>query len=261
MEKDLVFKGENGQVLTNSLLVAEKFEKNHRDVMRAISDLFVSAQNCAETDNQQLSVMFALSEYEVPLNNGTGAIRKVPMYVMTRDGFTLLAMGFTGEKALRFKLDYIEAFNEMEKSLRELQKPLSQLEVLAQSVQLLLEQEKRVAKVEARLDAIDEEREANKKALFPFKGDSTPLPEMSRRDEIRQLVNRYATATNTRHNDVWHAIYDKLYYLYHVSINSYKRSRGQSLLDVAEKNGLLDKMYNIISEMVKDSERLCRQFD
>lgn len=114
---NLVFKGQNNQALTNSLLVAEKFGKEHRNVIRAIEDI-VCAQNCAQTDNQQLAKMFALVEYDVPLNNGTGAVRKAPMYVMNRDGFTLLAMGFTGEKALKFKLDYINAFNQMEETIK-----------------------------------------------------------------------------------------------------------------------------------------------
>lgn len=115
---ELVFKGTNDQVLTNSLLVAEKFEKNHKDVLEAIRALFVSAENSAQTGNQQLSKMFALSDYEVSLNNGTDATRKNPMYVMNRDGFTLLAMGFTGSKALQFKMDFITAFNKMESMLK-----------------------------------------------------------------------------------------------------------------------------------------------
>lgn len=115
---NLVFKGQNNQALTNSLLVAEKFGKNHKDVIEVITSILVKAENSAQTDNQQLAKMFALVEYDVPLNNGTGAVRKAPMYVMNRDGFTLLAMGFTGEKALKFKLDYINAFNQMEETIK-----------------------------------------------------------------------------------------------------------------------------------------------
>lgn len=115
---NLVFKGQNNQVLTNSLLVAEKFGKNHKDVIEVITSILVKAENSAQTDNQQLAKMFALVEYDVPLNNGTGAVRKAPMYVMNRDGFTLLAMGFTGEKALKFKLEYINAFNQMEETIK-----------------------------------------------------------------------------------------------------------------------------------------------
>lgn len=68
-------------------------------------------------------------------------------------------MGFTGKKALKFKLDYIAAFNAMEKALKEQKKPLSQLEILVQSAQALLEQSMRIDNVEKRLDAIEQERD------------------------------------------------------------------------------------------------------
>lgn len=110
---DLVFL-EGNQALTTSLKVAEVFERRHADVMRALKDIIHSAQNCAEFDNQ----LFTPSEYDVVLNEEQGITRKAPMYVMTRDGFTLLAMGFTGEKALQFKLRYIQAFNRMEQQLK-----------------------------------------------------------------------------------------------------------------------------------------------
>ena len=51
--------------------------------------------------------------------------RKLPMYTMTRDGFTLLVMGYTGKEAMRFKLEYIEAFNAMERELMKASSPLS----------------------------------------------------------------------------------------------------------------------------------------
>lgn len=101
---ELVFKGANNQALTNSLLVAEKFGKSHKDVMRSIKELLTSAQNCAN--------LFIGSEY--PDTYG----RMQPMYIMNRDGFTLLVMGFTGDKALQFKLDYIDAFNKMEETIK-----------------------------------------------------------------------------------------------------------------------------------------------
>lgn len=115
---ELVFM-QNDQALTNSLLVAEKFKKEHYHVLEVLRDLMVKTEKSGLTENQQLNNMFVLSEYEVPLNNGTDAIKKSPVYIMNRDGFTLLVMGFTGEKALRFKLEYIAAFNRMEKQLKQ----------------------------------------------------------------------------------------------------------------------------------------------
>mgnify|MGYP003273487523 FL=1 len=101
---DIVFQGSEGQPLTNSMLVAEKFGKEHKSIIRVIRNL--TAQNCA------VKSMFVETTY---LN---GKQQEQPMYIMNRDGFTLLAMGFTGQKALQFKLDYIDAFNKMEQTIR-----------------------------------------------------------------------------------------------------------------------------------------------
>lgn len=109
--KDLVFKGEYNQVLTNSLLVAEKFGKEHCDVLKAI-DALVSKMH-----ENQCKGYFADTSIEVKQPNG--GVRHSRIVAMNRDGFTLLAMGFTGEKALQFKLEYINAFNKMEKMLKE----------------------------------------------------------------------------------------------------------------------------------------------
>lgn len=100
---NLVFKGQNNQVLTNSLLVAEKFGKKHYHVMDSIRNLLNSHEKSGQ--------YFVLDTYVD--NSG----KENPMYVMNRDGFTLLVMGFTGEKALQFKMDYIEAFNKMEQTI------------------------------------------------------------------------------------------------------------------------------------------------
>lgn len=103
---DIVFQGSEGQPLTNSVLVAGTFEKRHDDVIKKIKSLLNdSPQNCGQ--------FFVSSTY---IDNSG---KENPMYIMNRDGFTLLAMGFTGKKALQFKLDYIEAFNKMEKAIKE----------------------------------------------------------------------------------------------------------------------------------------------
>ena len=119
MEKNLVFRNQVGQPATTSLLVAETFGKNHKEVIRDIENLLVKAQNCALTENQQVSEMFFKTEYETPLNNGTDAVKKNPMYFMNKDGFTLLVMSYTGQKAMEFKLKYINAFNKMEAQLKQ----------------------------------------------------------------------------------------------------------------------------------------------
>ena len=114
---ELVFM-QNDQALTNSLLVAEKFRKEHYHVLEVLRDLIAKTENSGFVENQQINNMFALVEQEIPMPVGDG-MKKSPVYIMNRDGFTLLVMGFTGEKALRFKLEYIAAFNRMEKQLKQ----------------------------------------------------------------------------------------------------------------------------------------------
>lgn len=94
----------NNQAVTSSLRVSEYFGKAHKGVLRAIKSL-----ECSESFNRR---NFAPVEYTDKKGE------KRPMYYMTRDGFTLLAMGFTGKVAAQFKENYINAFNQMEETIR-----------------------------------------------------------------------------------------------------------------------------------------------
>lgn len=91
--------------VVTSLDVAETFEKEHRHVLEDIRKI-ESTISTAE-----FSALFNLSSYKA--SNG----KTNPMYAMTKDGFTILTMGYTGEKAMRFKLAYIKQFNAMQKEL------------------------------------------------------------------------------------------------------------------------------------------------
>lgn len=102
----------NNYVVTSSRQVAESFGKLHKDVLRNIHSL-TSAQNCA--DVSKIREMF----FETTEPDTYGRQQKI--YYMNRDGFSLLVMGFTGKKALEWKIKYIEAFNRMEEALKERQ--------------------------------------------------------------------------------------------------------------------------------------------
>lgn len=99
----------NNQVVVSSRQVAERFGKEHKDVLENIRNI-MRAENSAFK-------FFSETTYKVNGNN-----RHYPEYLMNRDGFTLLAMGFTGKEALQWKLKYIKAFNEMEAKLKQLPK-------------------------------------------------------------------------------------------------------------------------------------------
>ena len=96
----------NDAPMTTSLKVADVFGKMHKDVLKAIEAL-----DCSEEFRER---NFALSSYNIVENR-----RRYPMYLMTRDGFTFLAMGFTGARAAEFKEKYISEFNRMEAFIRQ----------------------------------------------------------------------------------------------------------------------------------------------
>lgn len=91
----------DGIPITTSKAVAEQFGKQHKHVLRAIEDLKpnLTAQFWATN--------FILTTYE---NRGKG----YPLYIITKDGFLMLVMGFTGPEATQFKEAYINAFNQMQ---------------------------------------------------------------------------------------------------------------------------------------------------
>jgi Rha family phage regulatory protein len=97
----------DGHAFTTSLKVAEHFHKRHDDVLKAIKKLL------ADCPDSEFSLRnFAESEYQ----NERG--KTYPMYRLTHDGFALLAMGFTGPKALQWKIDFLNAFRAMETALK-----------------------------------------------------------------------------------------------------------------------------------------------
>ena len=128
-QNDLVTINENRQPVTTSLKIAEVFGREHKNVIRAINNIIGDLRNLEDSgrhnfapssacDSNRLNfelvndVNFYLDSYI----DVKGEKRK--QYIVTRDGFTLLAMGFTGKKALEFKIQYIAAFNAMEQALK-----------------------------------------------------------------------------------------------------------------------------------------------
>ena len=249
ISSNIVFKGDNDLALTTSLLVAEKFGKEHSKVIRTIESLVLGEANFG------LANYFEKSSYVGSQN------KPRPMYIMNRDGFSLLVMGFTGKKALQFKLEFINAFNEMERYIKENKPKMSQAEFLLQQAQMFVEMERRTSKIENEIAEMKKEREEATYALLTeqyLSKDS--LPELSeakqRRQNIRRMINDYSAATGLRQQDIWHDIYAKLYYQYGKSINSYKkRDSDKTKLDIAERVGLLPQIHAIVSSMVRSVQR------
>ena len=135
------------QAVTTSLNVAETFERNHRDVLAAIDDLKEGvAENYAD--------LFWDDSYIHPQNK-----QSYRMIFMNRDGFMLLAMGFTGKKALEFKLKYIKAFNDMETYIKkqlDMSNLSPELQLMANLVNNMAKQELAQKQLNEKVDSISE---------------------------------------------------------------------------------------------------------
>lgn len=138
----------NNEVITTSKQVAEVFGKEHKNVMRDISKILEQSGG-----SKMSHEMFVEDTFE---NRG----KQYPMYIMNRDGFTLLAMGFNGSKAMEFKLKYIEAFNEMENELKSRNQfdGFASLPLDQQLLQIAGAQSERMDAIETRVDDIEKNR-------------------------------------------------------------------------------------------------------
>nr|DAP71963.1 MAG TPA: regulatory protein [Caudoviricetes sp.] len=131
---DIILSTQNGEPVASSRQIAENFGKEHKHVLDAVKNLVA--------ENSAAKSMFYETTYE---NRG----KQYPMYLMNRDGFSLLVMGFTGKAALEWKLKYIQAFNEMEKKLATPQMPK-----LSKELQALFLLDDRTQRREQRITAL-----------------------------------------------------------------------------------------------------------
>lgn len=140
---EVEFEVANNGVLTTSLSVANVFNKRHSDILAQIREF-------PQDDFTERN--FPLSEY----TDATG--RKLPMYNLTRDGFSLLVMGFTGERAYKWKIEFIAAFNKMEAMIK---RGNSHLDAIIDNMGILNE---KIDKLQAKNSALASELiEANRK--------------------------------------------------------------------------------------------------
>lgn len=123
MHKDVVITRNNyGELVVTSRQVAEDFGKRHSEVLRAIEDKI------------EINAILRSSKYFIESTYIDKANRKSKEYLLTRDGFSFLVMGFTGAKADEWKLKYIEAFNKMEQAIKN---PFQQMQNLDLANQMM----------------------------------------------------------------------------------------------------------------------------
>lgn len=195
----------NKQAVTSSLQVAEVFEKNHRDVLKAITNLKKDVRNFAQ--------MFG--ETNIPDSYG----RNRRAFYMNRDGFTLLAMGFTGDKALKFKLQYIEAFNSMEEQVK---LPTSPREIARLALQANEETNQRLDSVEGDVKDLKENQ-------------VIPNPEysaLSRRvnQRVSEVAHSYGHITQKQRGELFKDINGGIKKIANVSARSMLRKKDYQMV-------------------------------
>lgn len=137
--QNVVYKTEKGTPVTDSLKVAQVFGKLHKNVMKSIRGL---AQNLADR------TWF----HETTYKDDQG--RTQPMFLMNRDGFTLLAMGLTGTKAMQFKVGFIEQFNQMERIVQEVKATIPAIpQSFSEALRLAASQAEQIEQQQKQLEA------------------------------------------------------------------------------------------------------------
>lgn len=139
--QQVVYKTDKGTPVTDSVKVAQVFGKMHKNVLKSIRNL--TAQNLAAKS------WF----HEITYIDGRGQTQ--PMFLMNRDGFSLLAMSLTGEKALQFKVGFIQQFDAMEKALKEIATTSTPAipQTFAQALRLAAEQAETIEYQERQIEA------------------------------------------------------------------------------------------------------------
>ncbi|HBZ6546072.1 TPA: ORF6C domain-containing protein [Clostridium perfringens] len=206
---------QNGQVVVSSRLIAKDFEKQHKHVLDSIEEI---KKGVAEKSAD----LFIESQYQHPQNK-----QWYKEYLMTRDGFTLLAMGFNGTKALQWKLKYIEAFNKMEQALKEQRKPTSAIDLFEAQVKAFKEVKGEVQEVKNELKEFQED--------LPLIG--------AEPEELQKVVKRVGTnalggygspaykdksISNKVYKNVWKFVKDQF------NVNTYKDIKRKHLSKAKE---------------------------
>ncbi|EAH5523568.1 hypothetical protein D9Y51_05840 [Campylobacter coli] len=151
------------KVFINSLDLAKVFNKNHRHILQTTKN---------QPQNDFTESNFILSTYK----DKKGELR--PCYNLTRDGFSLLVMGFTGEKAYKWKVEFIKAFNEMEKRLKNLEQEKMQKLAFHQSLGYKSQLKQQKEKYENKIKALKYDLEHKKELSFKRKLSQKELLEL-----------------------------------------------------------------------------------
>lgn len=230
---------QNRQVVTTSRKVAEVFEKRHDHVIRDIEAIKKDVPNFGE--------MFR--EGEAPDSYG----RPQKVFFLNRDGLSLLAMGFTGKKAMQWKIKFIEAFNAMEEQLKN--EPKSQIDILVESAKALQRQERELARLRMDNEEIRKEQKIQSSRIDTLNGVCT---DGTKRQKLVAMIQAYTNKSGLAYREGWHRF--KVAYntafntsignsiAYYVKENNLKKK--PSVPEFLEIKGLLDDALRVADKLL-----------
>ena len=226
----------NQQVVTDSRKIAKVFGKRTDNVMRDIDNIKKDVPNFEE--------MFF--ESEAPDSYG----RMQRIYYLNRDGLSLLAMGFTGKKALEWKLKYIEAFNEMKKQQKT---QLTTADLFLQNALLMKQMETKQQEQQKAIDRQQEILEKQQSELDTLNGVCT---DETKRQKLNRLVRSYANTHGVQYADAWNLFKEMYNNAYHTNLklqktNYCKRNniKKMSIPLFLEKTNQLDDALRVAEKM------------
>lgn len=246
---DITLFNQDGRILASSRDVAEKFGKAHKDVLDSIRNL--------TAENSAVKNMFVSSTYK----NRRG--RNYNEFLMDRDGFSLLVMGFTGKKALEWKLKYIDAFNKMEETLKSVS-CLSEEEKL--KLQLFSKDPLEVASAHNRLVELEVDKATaplvaennHKQKVINALTDNVPLYEKP--DIINRICRKSQGGYANRYNELYKCFRENFHTDLKVKCENYnekqiKKKDQLTTIRYAEKFGYIDDLYTCCVKLYESEVR------
>lgn len=232
----------DGNILVSSKEIATNFEKEHKNVVRAIENL--TAQNCAVKE------MFI----ETTFNHRGNTYKE---YLLNRDGFSLLVMGFTGSKAMSWKLKYIQAFNKMEQSLR------SPYMKMSKELQAILIIDEKQQLIEKDINTVKEDLNDFKQDIPLFAVECDEISRLVRKIGTNALNGKLSNAYKDKsiRSKVYSDIYRQLRREFGVtSYKAIKRRQLEQALQSVESYKLpmvLEEEINLINKYESRGDLVC----
>ncbi|GAB4007128.1 hypothetical protein GCM10028808_10410 [Spirosoma migulaei] len=214
-----VTSNEQGLLVVNTVDVAKGLGIKHKNLLDTI-----------RTHQKAIEGNFGRVAFETePLQTGGGTQNRSVAYLTEDQALFIGTLSRNSTRVVAFKATLVQSFSTARKLLHE------------------TGQEQRIAKLERQLKLMIESQQQAARSLLELPRSTELLPVETTRIKVQRLVNGYCRAKGVGQQEVWRLVYDRLYYLYRVNIRAHKRSERESWLDVADRNGHMEKIYAIVS--------------